>query len=213
MSGFSNAVIGGAETLIRSAMKSVNYVLGLTGWRLTRDGDAEFNSAVIRGSVSAGGGTVLLNAGGLHIENGTDQFDINFAGGFLARHDPVDGVQSQMTPGLLVISDTITVGNRIINSGTGMDYSSSQIFSGITGVAVGNSYIASGFINYPTPFPVGRTLKGFVNITNGAGTSAGWVAKWVPQDNTKCQVFLMNSQAGGGSTAINVSYDIFVFVI
>jgi hypothetical protein len=35
-------------------MKSVNYVAGLAGWQVTRDGDAEFNSAVIRGDLEIG---------------------------------------------------------------------------------------------------------------------------------------------------------------
>lgn len=49
--GFANAIIGGAETLIRSAMKSVNYVANIAGWRLSRDGDAELNDVTIRGTL------------------------------------------------------------------------------------------------------------------------------------------------------------------
>jgi hypothetical protein len=95
--GFSNSIIGGAETLIRSAMKSANYVLGLMGWRLTRDGDAELNTAVIRGSIIAGGGTVRLDSGGVKVTGPVRQFDINFNAGFLARKVPDDGSFQQLS--------------------------------------------------------------------------------------------------------------------
>jgi len=52
--GFSNPVVNAAGTLIRAVMKSVNYVAGLAGWQVTRDGDAEFNSVVVRGDVEIG---------------------------------------------------------------------------------------------------------------------------------------------------------------
>jgi len=57
VSGFSNPVTNAAGTLVRAVMKSVNYVAGLAGWQISRNGDAEFNSATIRGDVIIGGGT------------------------------------------------------------------------------------------------------------------------------------------------------------
>lgn len=95
--GFANSILGGAETLIRSAIKSANYVLGLAGWRISRDGSAELNDATIRGSISAGGNTVLLNAGGVKVDGPTIQMDINIAGAFLVRRVPDDGTSSQLT--------------------------------------------------------------------------------------------------------------------
>lgn len=113
--GFTNAVVGGAETLIRLAIKSANYVAGVAGWRIAKDGSAELNNATVRGAISAGGGNVLLNAGGLHIGGGTDQFDINITAGFLARHDPADGTQAQLSPNLFNLSpaDPSPGGNNV----------------------------------------------------------------------------------------------------
>lgn len=91
MSGFNNPVVGGQSTLIRIAIQSANYVAATSGWRIAKDGSAEFNNAIIRGELDAGGGTVRLNAGGLHIEGSGKQFDINISAGFLARLSPDDG--------------------------------------------------------------------------------------------------------------------------
>lgn len=53
MSGFGNPIIGALGQLIRSAIRSVNYVAGLTGWQISRDGDAEFSNLTARGSLEA----------------------------------------------------------------------------------------------------------------------------------------------------------------
>lgn len=98
MSGFSNAVVGGAEYLIRSAIKSANYIANVAGWRIAKDGTADLNNATVRGSISAGAGTVLLNSGGIHVQNGAQQFDINAAAGFLARLVPDNGTIAQLDP-------------------------------------------------------------------------------------------------------------------
>lgn len=113
--GFTNSIIGGAETLIRSAIKSVNYVLGIAGWRISRAGSAEFSDATIRGSISADGGNILLNSGGLHIQGSGHQYDINKDAGFLARELPDTGLQSQMVSGALFLTsqDPSPLGNAV----------------------------------------------------------------------------------------------------
>jgi hypothetical protein len=55
MSGFSNAIVGGIGTLIRTYVQSLGFVTGVTGWRISRNGDAEFNSGTFRGPVLIGG--------------------------------------------------------------------------------------------------------------------------------------------------------------
>lgn len=52
---FSNPIAGGIGTLIRAWLRSVNYVAGLAGWQITKAGDAEFNSATIRGQIYVSG--------------------------------------------------------------------------------------------------------------------------------------------------------------
>lgn len=48
---FSNPIVAGEE-LIRSAIKSENYAAGTDGWRIARDGDAEFNDVDVRGTLT-----------------------------------------------------------------------------------------------------------------------------------------------------------------
>lgn len=46
---FSNPIVGGT-TLIRPAIQSPNYSAGVAGWSINKDGTAEFNNVVIRGT-------------------------------------------------------------------------------------------------------------------------------------------------------------------
>lgn len=65
MSGFSNPIINAGGTLIRTLMKSVNYVAGLAGWQITRDGDTEFNNGTFRGILkvtSSNGASIEIDA-------------------------------------------------------------------------------------------------------------------------------------------------------
>ena len=47
---FNNDVVGGI-TLIRSAIQSANYIPGVSGWTINRDGSSEFASGTFRGPV------------------------------------------------------------------------------------------------------------------------------------------------------------------
>lgn len=51
--GFSDPVAAG-EVLVRQSLQSENYVAGVSGWRVGRNGDAEFNNVVARGDVTVG---------------------------------------------------------------------------------------------------------------------------------------------------------------
>jgi hypothetical protein len=50
---FRDPIVGG-NTLIRDAIKSPNYVAGVSGWSINRDGTAEFNSVTVRGDLILG---------------------------------------------------------------------------------------------------------------------------------------------------------------
>lgn len=51
MSGFRNPIIAGS-TLVRDAIQSPNYVPGVSGWRLAKDGTAEFGALTSRGDIT-----------------------------------------------------------------------------------------------------------------------------------------------------------------
>lgn len=70
MGTFSDPIIGGGEgKLIRAAIESPNYVTGVSGWHLDRDGSAEFQNATVRGTIT--GSTIIAGTpGGERIELG-----------------------------------------------------------------------------------------------------------------------------------------------
>jgi hypothetical protein len=60
---FSNPLVGGGGALIRDAIQSPDYVPGVRGWAIKRDGSAEFNDATVRGvfvTGAAGGLTTYI---------------------------------------------------------------------------------------------------------------------------------------------------------
>lgn len=48
---WDDPIAAGDGSLVYPALKSPNYVTGVSGWRIDRDGDAEFNDATFRGDV------------------------------------------------------------------------------------------------------------------------------------------------------------------
>lgn len=60
--GFANSVIGGGGTLVRNLMKSANYVAGVAGWKIAKDGTAELNNTTIRGTLA------VVNANGSEVD-------------------------------------------------------------------------------------------------------------------------------------------------
>lgn len=50
---FRNSILAGEE-LVRSAIRSANWDPGVAGWRIDRDGNAEFNDITARGTISTG---------------------------------------------------------------------------------------------------------------------------------------------------------------
>jgi hypothetical protein len=61
---FRNSVVGGT-TLVRAAIRSPNYVAGVSGWSINRDGSAEFSDIVIRGS--SGDAIIVGPSGGVQV--------------------------------------------------------------------------------------------------------------------------------------------------
>jgi hypothetical protein len=94
--GFTNAVIGGAELLIRSAIKSANYIANTSGWRIAKDGVAEFSNAVIRGTIIVNNGGIVLDSTGLHVIGSTHRWDMDSSGGFISSRIPNDGTRGQI---------------------------------------------------------------------------------------------------------------------
>ena len=50
-----NPIAAGDGSLVYPALKSPNYVAGVSGWMIARDGSAEFNSVTVRGTLQVNG--------------------------------------------------------------------------------------------------------------------------------------------------------------
>lgn len=59
---FSNPVVGGLF-LVRAAIRSPNYVAGVSGWTINQDGTVEFASGTFRGVIAIGNATYLVKIG------------------------------------------------------------------------------------------------------------------------------------------------------
>lgn len=51
--GFRNAIAAGTK-LVRDALESPNFIAGLQGWTIRKDGSSEFSDSVIRGTITSG---------------------------------------------------------------------------------------------------------------------------------------------------------------
>jgi hypothetical protein len=66
---FSNPIVGGT-TLIRPAIHSPDYVPGVSGWSINKDGTAEFNDAVFRGELESS--NYVPGVSGWHLDQDGD---------------------------------------------------------------------------------------------------------------------------------------------
>jgi hypothetical protein len=67
--GFNNSILAGQGTLIRTMIQSPNYVPGVSGWTINKDGSAEFNNLSIRGTFN--GTNYTINSDGAFFYSGT----------------------------------------------------------------------------------------------------------------------------------------------
>lgn len=57
---FTDQIVAGIGVLIREFIQSPNYVAGVSGWSVMKDGSAEFNDLTIRGTVIITSGDAIL---------------------------------------------------------------------------------------------------------------------------------------------------------
>jgi hypothetical protein len=70
-SGFSSPVVGGDNSIIREEVKSPDFVHGVSGWSIMKNGSAEFNDLVIRG-VFNGSDFIINPDGGFFYDGAPD---------------------------------------------------------------------------------------------------------------------------------------------
>ena len=71
---FQNEIAGGQGTITRPGLQSEDYVPGVSGWRIFRNGNAEFNDGTFRGTVTAStfeGTEFIISPDGAFFYDGT----------------------------------------------------------------------------------------------------------------------------------------------
>jgi hypothetical protein len=97
---FTNPIVGGDGELVRNQIKSRDYVPGVSGWIIRRDGTVEFSNGVFRGSIVIGGGVVTITENGIVIQTPTGYLSLTPDGGFqvFSPSGDVDGGYAEVTP-------------------------------------------------------------------------------------------------------------------
>jgi hypothetical protein len=98
---FSDPIVGGMSVLIRDAIRSRNYVAGVSGWSINQDGTAEFSDIVIRGAGEFGpnpGQHIELTATGeILIYDASNQLVMQLDGSGLLVQDIATGAAALLT--------------------------------------------------------------------------------------------------------------------
>jgi hypothetical protein len=160
---FQNSIVGGAGALVRALIKSPNFVTGVSGWIIRRDGSAEFNNLTLRGTffgvnyeisslgaffysgVPATGNLIIsvASAGGADDGHGNPFFQ------GVTVYDPGIGTAAQLLSAALVFSSTgfsyaspadvttdATGGQLILNSSSNGVNTGTEIALGDTTVTI-----------------------------------------------------------------------------
>lgn len=210
---FSNPIVAGEE-LIRSAIKSENYAAGTAGWRIAREGDAEFNDVEVRGTFSTVGPvytvtivdgqiTISLNSNpvlSLTIIQNQLQFENSVSGRFFLEHIDNEGI-----------------GFRDSTRDSGIYYSWDEGFlvhasdtspwtTGWTNLSLSNSWVADGETPQYRMMPDGTVvLRG--NLKDGT-TANGTVFGQLPagfRPNTAHRFITAEKQTGLDYRHVRVS--------
>jgi hypothetical protein len=177
---FSDPIVGANDTLIRNAIQSEGFQTGVSGWRIERDGDAEFNDVDVRGTVDVGttNGHVIIDASTEPIESvtrGVIRFteDDNAAfvnqgliaggknsdnEGYLLLHPPQYSGDPDTYPAAAAIVRTSSEGDSDLTSGyfTGGSYSQYSEFVSKPAVMASGSWVNFTDAQWPwidTPVP------------------------------------------------------------
>jgi hypothetical protein len=156
---FTNEVAGGQGTLVRNWLQSVNFVAGVSGWQITKAGNAEFNNGTFRGSITSGnpaGKHVVINNGvtgdAVDIYNASNQLVFSIDNnGVLHSINPATGAIAGVAAGQISLGNTGQSGNAAAITFT---FGSPDILSLFSGHEPGGQ-------------DVSITMRGGTTTTNG----------------------------------------------
>jgi len=132
---------------LADSIQSTDYVTGVSGWKITKDGESEFSNVTVRGNVDAG--------------------SISINGDYLS----VVGGELTVTA---APNTEVTAASESSGSGTS-SVTINRVTGGVTTIQVNVRIFETRFGTYSTPFPATLTLKrGATVIATYAGIQGEW---------------------------------------
>lgn len=182
-SPFTNSIIGGGGSLVRQQIKSPDYVAGVSGWIIRKDGSAEFNDATFRGTIIVESENALLaydgtpGAGNLFASIAAENFGDEYGNAIIKGVTTYDLGNGHIPLGAqLVLANAPGSAECTINfnatdallkvttNGSGI-----QLRTGAIGVAIesglfGMYYFEQVIPNYLANIPSGATFNTLTNL-------------------------------------------------
>lgn len=164
---FNNDIAGGNGQLVRNWIQSVNYVAGVSGWRISKDGSAEFNNGTFRGSIEVG------SLAGQHFwvnnPNTTDVIDVyNSANKLVFSIDNTGRVVSVSSVGT---SEVVINGGSIFFEDSGQTPVSNIQLASIIGA---DSTLLQIFGGKPHNY-AGTANGSFIQLNTGDTNASEWI--------------------------------------
>lgn len=208
---FRNSVVGGV-TLVRPAIRSPNFVTGVSGWSIDVDGSAEFNDITIRGgsvisgtslwySPSPGAGNLFLS---IAAAAGTDAFGNDYPKGLSVGSDATRQIV------LDVVGNTAEI---LFSANTPNANASGALLESIINAGMANEYLTLQAIGPTVDPPDNDDIRLQLNSQNADGSSeanavishsaAGELMSWDPA-RVQANVPLRTVRAAAGNNALQV---------
>jgi hypothetical protein len=181
---FTNEIAGGQGTLVRNWLQSQNFVTGVSGWQIQKNGNAEFNNGTFRGSITSGsnpGQHVVIN----DAVNGYAVSVYNTLNQLVAYINDIGVIQTQDPTGVGSSVDMFG-GSLTIAQGTDETIIADQEHTGTQGNATIITSFASGGASNgglnvwssgvgvgaqpPTVTAIERNTVGSIVVTDGLST-------------------------------------------
>lgn len=216
--------------LVRDSIQSQNYVAGTTGWSIMSDGNAEFNSVTVRGTLEVDGTnnasitiSTFVGVPQINLYPGDSGGHTVTAGSIFAQNTAstvsrlsisapnIDGA----TRGVIrVIADgsangAVTIGGTMTDSNTLLTYMPGQNGILITFDNAGGLAVITTTVTFPQAFPAGVKPVVMCNLESNAGNANGYFAKARAVSNTGFTMMVATSgtaAAWTGATAAWVAY-------
>lgn len=186
MTGFKHDIAGGGGNLVIPALQSPNYQPGVSGWQISKSGNAEFNDTTVRGTIA---GSVF---------EGTD-FEISTSGLFFYSGTPAAG---NLVMALANTAGTDAYGNPYK---AGVTAIAGSAVTQLTNQPISNQTIP--VINLATGIPSEQGISAqYADVVN-PGAANTYIDYWIQGpsstfDNRSAAIVLQSSAANGAGIAI-----------